>query len=418
MPALAGDPRAQTQRKIMNAKKQRDKNRRRASKLARQAWDAADDMRLDLAVKIIGRAVELNPSNPVLWHDQATLLVQLHEDEKAARSFESAIQAAPEFAEAYSGLAAIRVRQGKPQQAVTLQREAVRLAPQLDRHKAALIAYEVLLAGGCGSDARADSETQAPLGESRFEQAPSDAWSELAARIERLNWHEIDAHLTARGLAHVPRLLCAEKCETLRSMFEHDRLFAKTVTMNKSRFGRGVYRYFAAPLPSLVDAIRRLFYPYLAEIANRWQVQLTRGEPYPATWPEFNGRCIAAGQTTASPLLLRYEAGGFNALHQDIRGEVFFPVQLVVVLSPRADSIASEGSAFTGGEFLFCDQPERKASERRAVPAGLGDAVLFCTRERLVRVGGVFGLKPVKHGLSEIESGTRYAIGIPFHEFA
>lgn len=129
-------------------------------------------------------------------------------------------------------------------------------------------------------------------------------------------------------------------------------------------------------------------------------------------------RCAEAGQTTPSPLLLRYEAGGFNALHQDLRGDVFFPLQLVVVLSPRAASgDDSDPGGFTGGEFLLCDQPERKSSDRRQIAAGLGDAVLFCTRARLVRVGDVHGLKPVMHGLNLITSGTRYAIGIPFHDF-
>ena len=203
----------------------------------------------------------------------------------------------------------------------------------------------------------------------------------------------------------------------LRSMFDNDPLFAKTVTMNKDRFGQGVYRYFTAPVPPLVDAIRQLIYPQLAEIANRWQRLLDREEPYPATWTSFRHRCARAGQTTPSPLLLRYETGGFNALHQDVRGDVFFPLQLVVVLSPRAESDAHDAGAFTGGEFLLCAQPERKPSDRRLIPAGLGDAVLFCTRSRLIRVGGIYGLKPVKHGLNRIASGTRYAVGIPFHEF-
>src|SRR5690348_16069277 len=131
----------------MNAKKQRDKNRRRASKLAEQAWDAADDGSFDLAVKIIRRAVELNPANPVLWHDQGTLLLQLNDDEKAAQSFQAAIYLAPDFAEAYASLAAIQARQGNLEQAVTLQREAVRHAPDSDRNRSALAAYEALLTG-------------------------------------------------------------------------------------------------------------------------------------------------------------------------------------------------------------------------------------------------------------------------------
>lgn len=401
----------------MNAKKQRDKNRRRASKLARQAWDAADEQRFGLAVKIIGRAVDLNPGNPVLWHDQGTLLLQLREEEQAARSFQAAIQAAPDFAEAYASLAAIRARQGRLEQAVTLQRQAVRLAPQTERYQSALAAYEALSAGGCSSDAARDLGPRMPLTENLIGDELNAGLADLAARIERLDWPDVEQRLTGQGFALVPKLLDDEECRMVRAMFDEDRLFAKTVTMNKSRFGKGVYRYFASPIPPLVDAIRHVIYPHLAEIVNRWQRLLDREERYPAMWSDFHKRCAVAGQTVPSPLLLRYEAGGFNALHQDLRGEVYFPVQLVVVLSPRNSSPAGDESGFTGGEFLFCDQPERKASDRRAVPAGLGDAVLFCTRERLVRVGGAYGLQPVQHGLNEVASGTRYAMGIPFHEF-
>jgi hypothetical protein len=401
----------------MNAKKQRDKNRRRANRLAQQAWDAADEGNFDLAVKMIRRAVELNPANPVLWNDQGMLLVQLNADDQAALSFQTAIQAAPDFAEAYANLAAIRGRHGKAEQAVTLQREAVRHAPMSQRHRNTLTAYEALLVAGCSSDAVRVPEVQTPSVEGGTGPTLGSGFPDLASRIEGLNWPQLDGHLTGHGLAHVAGLLRADECETLRTMFDEDRLFAKTVTMNKSRFGKGVYRYFAAPIPPLVDAIRRLVYPHLAEIANRWQRLLDDDDRYPPGWSEFRSRCAAAGQTTPSPLLLRYEAGGFNAPHQDIRGAVFFPLQLVIVLSPRVETAAGDPDGFAGGEFLFCDQPERKPSERRAVPVGLGDAVLFCTRARLVRVGGIYGLKPVKHGMNRVESGSRYAIGIPFHEF-
>jgi hypothetical protein len=400
----------------MHAKKQRDKNRRRASRLAQQAWDAAEDNHFELAAKIIRRAVELNPSNPVLWHDQGSLLVELQKEDEAAQSFQAAIQMAPDFAEAYASLAAIRARQQKTDQAVTLQRETVRHAPQSERYQNTLAAYEVLLIGGCKWVSRSDEESPTD----GREPSASDTFLELQTRIDDLDWPEIDGRLSGHGVAHLPGLLRAEECETLRGMFDQDRLFAKTVTMNKNRSGKGVYRYFAAPIPLLVDAIRDRVYPHVAEIANRWQTLLddeVKGdERYPATWSAFRDRCATAGQTTPSPLLLRYDAGGFNALHQDVRGEVFFPIQLVVVLSPRASAM-NVANAFTAGEFLFCDQPERKPSNRRAIPAGLGDAVLFCTRERLVRVGGVYGLQPVKHGLARIASGTRYAIGIPFHDF-
>src|SRR5262249_523344 len=158
-------------------------------------------------------------------------------------------------------------------------------------------------------------------------------------------------------------------------------------------------------------------YPHAAEIANRWQSLLGDEQRYPLTWAAFRDRCTAAGQTTPSPLLLRYEAGGFNAPHQDLRGEVFFPLQLVAALSRRVDEPADDVTGFTGGEFLLCDQPARKPSDSRVVPTGLGDAVLFSTRARLVRVGDVYGLKPVQHGLTRVACGVRYALGIPFHEF-
>src|SRR5262245_38560190 len=129
----------------MNAKKQRDKSRRRAGKLAQQAWEAVDEGNFDLAVKIIRRAVECHPASPLLWNDQGTLPVQRDELDKAAASFETAIQLAPDLADAYGGLAAIRARQGNPDQAVTLQRQAARHAPQSQRHQDALAAYEALL---------------------------------------------------------------------------------------------------------------------------------------------------------------------------------------------------------------------------------------------------------------------------------
>lgn len=396
----------------MNAKKQREKNRRRANRLAQEAWQAAEDDRADLALKIIQRAIELNPANPVLWHDQGSFLIQTGNDDQAAIAFEAAIQLAPEFAEAFADLAALRARQGKLDQAVSLQREAVRFAHHREQHQQRLATYEAMFAAGC----RRDVNNPQCVSNDETECDAIQAWPALAVAIERLNWSEIDSRLTEHGFAHVPRMLSPENCETLRLMFDNDRLFAKTVTMNKDRFGRGVYRYFSAPLPSLIDAIRRLVYPQLAEIVNRWERLLTRDVEYPATWPDFRRRCSAAGQSTPSPLLLRYEVGGFNALHQDIRGDLFFPVQLVVVLSARAESPHSGENTFTGGEFLFCDQPERKASDRRSVPAGLGDAVFFCTRSRLVRIGGVYGLKPVNHGLDRVTSGIRYAVGIPFHE--
>ncbi len=401
----------------MNAKKKRNKNRRRARKLAEQAWEAADGDNFDLAVKIIRRAVDQDPANPVIWNDQGLLLRNLNELEKAAESFQAAISLAADFADAYANLAQIRVAQGEVRQAVILQGEAVRHAPKLERHKKSLAAYQALQGQNPDRPSLLETSRKAPDGDPLAERSLRTDFASLACRIDNLNWSEIETKLTRDGYVRVAELLPPELCETLRSMFDNDRLFSKTVTMNKSRFGKGVYRYFCPPIPRLVDAIRQFVYPPAALIANEWQSLLNDQQRYPANWADFRDQCAEAGQTTPTPLLLRYEAGGFNAPHQDIRGEIYFPLQLLIVLSPRAEFGAGGNDGFTGGNFLFCDEPQRKKSDRRTVPAGLGDAVLFCTRARLVKVGGVYGLKPVKHGVELITSGTRYAIGIPFHEY-
>jgi len=162
--------------------------------------------------------------------------------------------------------------------------------------------------------------------------------------------------------------------------------------MERDDFGQGVYRNFRAPIPAVVEGLRRSVYPHVARIANEWQGLLNEVERFPEEWEGFRLRCHEAGQTIPTPILLKYGPGGFNALHRDLRG----------VLSPIMETTGQEG--FRGGEFLFCDVPEGKKSRRRVIPAGLGDAVLFCTRDRLVRVGGAYDLQPVK-------------LGVPFHEY-
>jgi hypothetical protein len=211
-------------------------------------------------------------------------------------------------------------------------------------------------------------------------------------------------------------LLDAAACAHLRDLFDQDQLFAKTVTMDQPDFGRGTYRYFRSPVPELVEGLRGAAFPYVARIANEWQRLLGNAEHFPDVWEEFRADCHAAGQTTPTPILLKYGPGGFNALHRDLRGAIYFPIQMAVVLSPRA-AAGEATDGFHGGEFLLCDVPERQNSHRRSLPAGLGDAILFCTRDRLVRVGGTYGLQPVKHGVAMITAGERFVLGVPFHEY-
>lgn len=209
----------------MSAKKQRDKTRRRASKLAQQAWEAAEAGNFHLAIKVIRRAVELHPANPVLWHDQGTLLLRLDEEDEAARSFEAAILVAPHFAEAYASLAAMRARQGIAEQAVALQHEAVRCAPNVERHRDTLTAYEALVLGRTTDSLRSSRTRADPWGDQL--PPPSDGLSELATRIAGLNWEELDGSLTRRGAAYVPGRRCC--CDTRRAVsMRRIRIFAAT----------------------------------------------------------------------------------------------------------------------------------------------------------------------------------------------
>jgi hypothetical protein len=209
-------------------------------------------------------------------------------------------------------------------------------------------------------------------------------------------------------------LLAPATCTEIGSWFEDDDRFVKTVVMDQPDFGEGVYRYFRSPIPPAVDGLRRAVYPYAAAVANSWKRLLGEDESYPPTWETFRDTCHQAGQSKSVVLLFRYGPGGFNALHRDLRGRLYFPIQLAVVLSARADQ---DPEGFEGGEFLLCDVPEGPKAHRREIPAGLGDAVFFCTRDRLVPIGGAYGLQPVKHGVERIRSGNRLVLGLPFHEY-
>lgn len=394
----------------MNPKKQKQKDRRRARKLAEQAWEAANEGNLDLAEKIIRRAVASQEDNPVLWNDQGVLLALRHKETEAARSFRAALSLAPNFAEPYAHLAAMRFRDGLVDEAVALQTQAVRHAPDNAEYGERLRAYRALAGEDGGTSAGVPVDASPPI-------LPAPTANEESLDQPDLDWQSLARRLTRDGCAAISKLLDATACERLRAMFDDDARFAKTVVMDRPDFGRGIYRYFAAPIPKLVDQLRRAVYPFVAEIANDWQQLLGESERFPLEWEAFRGECQGAGQSVPTPILLKYGPGGFNALHRDLRGDVFFPIQMAIVLSPHADPDDPSGNGFLGGEFLFCDVPERRNSKRQEVSLGLGDAVLFCTRDRLVRVGGVYGLQPVKHGVAPISAGTRFVLGVPFHEY-
>jgi hypothetical protein len=401
----------------MNAKKQKDKERRRARKLADEAWDAVNAGNLSLALKLSLRAVTTQPDNPRLWNDRGRILLLSKDTHEADRAFRYAIRLARDYAEPYHHLAAIRTEQDRLDDAVALEADAVRLAPDNIEYAERLGAYraeaeqqrqETLAKLPWLNQAEADQ----PVKED--EAAIASAAAACTARLQRFDWEALGQRLTRDGYVLLPELLPPATCSELRSMFDDDNLFVKTVVMDDPDFGKGVYRYFRAPIPAMVAGLRRAVYRSAAAIANSWQRLLEEAEIFPPEWEQFRDQCHRAGQTKSTPILLKYGPGGFNALHRDLRGRIFFPLQLAVVLSPRADQ---EPDGFQGGEFLLCDVPEGPKARRREVAAALGDAILFATRDRLVRIGGVYGLQPVKHGMATITSGSRLVLGIPFHEY-
>jgi uncharacterized protein len=229
-------------------------------------------------------------------------------------------------------------------------------------------------------------------------------------RIARLDWPAIERDLDERGYATTPALLTRDECRRLAALYCDERRFRTRVDMARHRFGEGEYKYFAAPLPPLVADLRARVYPHLAPIADRWAAALGT-EPYPPTLARYLARCAARGQRRPTPLLLRYAAGGYNCLHQDLYGPLAFPLQLTCVLSQF-------GEDYTGGEFLLVEQRPRSQSRGEAIVLGRGEVVIFPNRFR--PVAGTRGSYrvAVRHGVSRLHSGERMSLGIIFHDAA
>lgn len=232
---------------------------------------------------------------------------------------------------------------------------------------------------------------------------------DIPARLAALDWSALLAELDARGAALTPAILTAEECAALTALFDRDALFRSTVDMARHGYGEGRYRYFADPLPPLVAGLREAAYHHLAPLARDWAPKVGIGHPIPDTLPEFRQVCAAAGQTRPTPLLLRYGAGGWNALHQDIYGGVVFPIQMAILLS-------RPGEDFTGGEFLLTEQRPRMQSRGEAFAPTQGQVILFATRHRPARGSRGTYRTNLRHGVATVRSGTRDMLGIIFHD--
>ena len=231
----------------------------------------------------------------------------------------------------------------------------------------------------------------------------------VAGRVRALDWDTLGDQLDERGFAITEPVLDGSECEALAALFDGD-VFRSTVEMARHRFGQGRYRYFSHPLPDAIQSAREAFYERLAPIANRWADLLSGESPkFPATHDALLARCRAAGQARPTPLLLRYRAGDWNALHQDLYGDVYFPFQVLTVLSEA-------GADYTGGEFVLLEQRPRAQSRAHVLRPPRGAFVIFPTRERPNRGSRGYHRVALRHGVSTVTSGERTALGIIFHD--
>lgn len=233
----------------------------------------------------------------------------------------------------------------------------------------------------------------------------------LADRIAGLDWADITAALDAYGAATTGQLLSPAECTALAALYGDDKRFRSRVAMARHGFGRGEYKYFAHPLPDPVAELRHELYPRLAPVANRWHELLGSDARFPAEHRPFLDRCHAAGQARPTPLILRYVAGDFNCLHQDLYGQHVFPLQVAFLLS-------QPGQDFTGGEFVLTEQRPRLQSRAEVVPLRLGEGVIFAVHHRPVRGSRGSYRVNLRHGVSRVRSGQRHTLGVIFHDAA
>jgi uncharacterized protein len=340
----------------MPSTKQRRRAKRHAERLVEEAIAAADDDELHLAEKLMQRALSSGPANARFWLEYARIAIQRGQTRRGARAVRRALELSPDYAEARE-----------------LQQELLPPAPVPEPPAVP----EVI---------------EPPV---------------FTDRTARFDWDELAGDLTTRGVTRLPALLSVEECVALRSSYTDDTAFEHDVRIDDDR-GRLVYRFFKRPLPDVVTALRTEVYARLAPIANRWNELIGDAHRWPATHAMFERAYRAAGHGRTAPILLHYDAGGHNGFHRDVHGSVFFPLQLAVSLGP-----ATLGD---GGEFMLVDDRPGKRKRVRVIPTAIGDAVVFCTRDRLCPIAGLYGRQPVMHGAQEARV-ERFAVGIPFHDY-
>jgi hypothetical protein len=238
---------------------------------------------------------------------------------------------------------------------------------------------------------------------------PASAAKTAEARVSGHDWQYLSEELNGYGCAVITELLSPEECRQIAALYSHEDQFRSRVIMARHGFGKGEYRYFKYPLPHLIGDLRTVLYPHLATVANVWNARMGIDQRYPADHVAFLKQCHDEGQTRPTPLLLQYVPGDFNCLHQDLYGDLAFPLQMAILLS-------EPGKDFTGGEFVLTEQRPRMQSRAEVVPLRQGDAVAFAVHNRPMQ--GTKGNYRVnlRHGVSRLRSGMRHTVGIIFHD--
>jgi uncharacterized protein len=231
----------------------------------------------------------------------------------------------------------------------------------------------------------------------------------IIEKITGLDWKSLQLTLDEQGFARIPVLLDTDDCNEIMQTYEQETYFRSTINMSRYRFGIGEYKYFQAPLPNLIHQLREGFYSELAKTANRWQTWLGKDANYPDTLSEFLDHCHQKEQLRSTPLILKYEQGGYNCMHQDLYGDVFFPFQVLFALNQKETD-------YTGGEFLLMEQRPRAQSRGHVITLEQGSGLIFPTNNRPVLGTRGYHKTTLRHGVSTISSGTRYTLGIIFHD--
>lgn len=233
--------------------------------------------------------------------------------------------------------------------------------------------------------------------------------SSIQQRVQARDWPAIAQQINDKGYAVIKNMLSHEECDRLSGTYDSDTLYRKTIVMEKYRFGSGAYKYFQYPLPAMIDQFRAALYEKLAPVANTWMQTMGTSLHYPARFAEWQSQCHQQGQDKPTVLILKYQEGGHNTLHQDLYGDLYFPIQAVFILS-------EPGIDYTGGEFVLVQQTPRAQSKAMVLTPGKGDLLLFTTHSRPVQGSKRTYRVNMKHGVSELHSGERFTLGIIFHD--